>query len=50
MTGIFGAVLCALGYGLRKRDIRYFSLLSGGGVIILYFAVYGGAIYHHLYG
>lgn len=49
-AGGLGLAMVGGGLALRARDRPYASLLSAGGVAVLYLAVFGGHLYHHLFG
>jgi len=45
-----GVALIAAGLKLRRRDNHYASLLPAGGLVVLFLAIYGAHLYHHLIG
>ena len=49
-TAGLGAVMVGGGLALRLDDRPYASLLGAGGVAVLYLAVFGAHLYHHLIG
>lgn len=49
MAGLFGGVLIAAGFFLRKASYDYASMLPACGVIILYCAAYAGYSRYNLY-
>jgi uncharacterized membrane protein len=49
-AGVLGALMVAGGLALRLGDRPYASLLSAGGIAVLYVAVFAAHLYHHLIG
>ncbi len=49
-AAVFGMVLIASGFVLRKNDRDYAGLLPAAGVAVLFLTIYGGHLYHHLLG
>lgn len=45
-----GLVMTGAGLALRLGDRPYASLLGAGGIAVLYLAVFGAHLYHHLIG
>ena len=50
LATLFGLILIAAGFALRKRYERYASLLPAGGIVALFITNYGAHAYHHLIG
>ena len=50
MAAIFGVGLIATGMILRESLRRYASLLPAGGIAVLFLTIYGGHLYHGLFG
>ena len=49
-AAVFGLLLIGSGFALRKSNRDYAGLLPAAGVAVLFLAVYGGHLYHHLIG
>lgn len=49
-AAIFGLILVASGFVLRRDYRRYAGLLPAAGIAILFIAIYGGHMYHHIIG
>jgi len=47
-AAIFGLLLVAAGFVLRRRYRDYAGLLPAAGIAVLFLAVYGGHLYHHV--
>ena len=43
-------MLIGSGFALRKNDREYAGLLPAAGIAVLFLAVYGGHLYHHVIG
>jgi uncharacterized membrane protein len=43
-------MLIGSGFALRKNDREYAGLLPAAGIAVLFLAIYGGHLYHHLMG
>ena len=46
---LFGLGLMGSGLALNRKDAPYASFLCGGGLVVLYLAIYGGNLYYRLY-
>ena len=49
-AAVFGLLLIGAGFVLRRHDRSYAGLLPAAGVAVLFLAIYGGHLYHHLIG
>ncbi len=49
-AAIFGLMLIGSGFALRRNDREYAGLLPAAGIAVLFLAIYGGHLYHHLMG
>jgi len=49
-AAVFGLLLIGAGFVLRRNDRNYAGLLPAAGVAVLFLAIYGGHLYHHLIG
>jgi uncharacterized membrane protein len=45
---IFGLLLIASGFALRRNYRDYAGLLPAAGIAVLFLAIYGGHLYHHI--
>ena len=49
-AAVFGLLLIAFGFVLRRNDRDYAGLLPATGVAVLFLTIYGGHLYHHIIG
>ena len=49
-AALFGLALIGAGFALRRRDREYAGLLPAAGIAVLFLAIYGGHLYHHVIG
>ena len=49
-AAVFGLLLIASGFVLRRSERDYAGLLPATGIAVLFLAIYGGHLYHHLIG
>jgi uncharacterized membrane protein len=49
-AALFGLLLVAAGFFLRRNYRRYAGLLPAAGIAVLFLAIYGGHLYHHIIG
>jgi len=49
-AAVFGLLLIASGFVLKRNDREYAGLLPATGVAVLFLTIYGGHLFHHLIG